>query len=176
MDSSRTASYFEWMEREAARLVARDPEALQELVRRSVEIKAAVVSEDEREGGRRAILNAGHTVAHALEQVSDYRVSHGEAVSLGLVAESALATGLGLASPEAGARVVALLERLGLPTRVSEPMAADRVLAAMSSDKKNRGGAIRFALVRQLGTMGEGPEWTTEAGEPAIRAALRAIS
>ena len=168
--------YFEWMEREAARLVARDPEALQELVRRSVEIKAAVVSEDEREGGRRAILNAGHTVAHALEQVSDYRVPHGEAVSLGLVAEAALAAGLGLATPEAGARVVALLERLGLPTRVSEPIAADRVLAAMSSDKKNRGGAIRFALVRALGTMGEGPEWTTEAGEPAIRAALRAIS
>ena len=168
--------YFEWMEQEAAHLVARDPQTLEALVRRSVEIKAAVVSEDEREGGRRAILNAGHTVAHALERVSEYRLPHGEAVSLGLVAEAALATGLGLATPEAGARVVALLERLGLPTRVSEPLAADRMLAAMSSDKKNRGGAIRFALVRELGGMGEGPEWTTEAAEPAIRAALRAIS
>ena len=134
------------------------------------------MSEDERESGRRAILNAGHTVAHALEQVSGYRVPHGEAVSLGLVAETALATGLGLATPEAGARVVALLERLGLPTRVAEPVAPDRVLAAMNSDKKNRGGVIRFALVRDLGTMGDGPEWTTEASEPAIRAALRAIS
>ncbi len=168
--------YFEWMDREAGPLVARDAAALEHLVRRSVEIKAEVVSEDEREGGRRAILNAGHTVAHALEQATDYRVPHGEAVSLGLVAEAALATGLGLATPEAGARLVALLERLGLPTRVDEPVPADRLLAAMGSDKKNRGRAIRFALPRGLGAMGPGPEWTTEAGEPAIRAALQAIS
>ena len=168
--------YFEWMDREAGPLVARDAAALEHLVRRSVEIKAEVVSEDEREGGRRAILNAGHTVAHALEQATDYRVPHGEAVGLGLVAEAALATGLGLATPEAGARLVALLERLGLPTRVDEPVPADRLLAAMGSDKKNRGHAIRFALPRGLGAMGPGPDWTTEAGEPAIRAALQAIS
>jgi 3-dehydroquinate synthase len=168
--------YFEWMEREAEQLVARDAAALQHLVRRSVEIKAEVVSEDEREGGRRAILNAGHTVAHALEQATEYRVPHGEAVGLGLVAETALATGLGLATPEAGARVVALLEQLGLPTRVRESVATDRLLAAMGSDKKNRGRGIRFALPRALGAMGPGPDWTTEAGEPAIRAALRAIS
>lgn len=168
--------YFEWMDREAGPLVARDAAALEHLVRRSVEIKAEVVSEDEREGGRRAILNAGHTVAHALEQATDYRVPHGEAVGLGLVAEAALATGLGLATPEAGARLVALLERLGLPTRVDEPVPADRLLAAMGSDKKNRGRAIRFALPRGLGAMGPGPDWTTEAGEPAIRAALQAIS
>lgn len=168
--------YFEWMEREAERMIARDAAALGHLVRRSVEIKAEVVSEDEREGGRRAILNAGHTVAHALERATEYRVPHGEAVGLGLVAEAALATALGLATPEAGARVVALLERLGLPTRVREPVAPDRLLAAMGSDKKNRGRAIRFALPRGVGAMGPGPDWTTEAGEPAIRAALRVIS
>jgi 3-dehydroquinate synthase len=167
--------YFDWMDREAGPLVARDAAALEHLVRRSVEIKAEVVSEDEREGGRRAILNAGHTVAHALEQATGYRVPHGEAVGLGLVAEAALAAGLGLATPEAGARLVALLERLGLPTRVDEPVSADRLLAAMGSDKKNRGRAIRFALPRGLGAMGPGPDWTTEAGEPAIRAALQAI-
>ena len=82
----------------------------------------------------------------------------------------------GLATPEAGARLAALLERLGLPTRVGEPLGHERILAAMGSDKKNRGGGIRFALPRGVGTMGTGPEWTTEAGEPAIRAALRAIS
>jgi 3-dehydroquinate synthase len=168
--------YFAWIESSADQLVARDPGALQRLVRRSVEIKAAVVSEDERESGRRAILNAGHTVAHALEQASQYRLPHGEAVALGLVAEAALATGLGLATPEPGARVAALLERLGLPTRVPEPVGVDRILAAMASDKKNRAGGIRFALPRGVGTMGGGPEWTTEASEPAIRAALGAIS
>jgi 3-dehydroquinate synthase len=167
--------YFEWMEREAQHLLARDAAALRHLVRRSVEIKAEVVSEDEREAGRRAVLNAGHTVAHALEQVTDYRVPHGEAVALGLVAEAALATGLGLATPEPGARVAGLLERLGLPTRLGEPMSADRLLAAMGTDKKNRGGAVRFALPRAVGAMGPGPDWTTEAGEAAIRDALKAI-
>jgi 3-dehydroquinate synthase len=168
--------YFGWIEANSDALVARDPAALEHLVRRSVEIKAEVVGEDEREGGRRAILNAGHTVAHALEQATDFRLPHGEAVGLGLVAEAALSTGLGLATPEAGARVAALLERLGLPTRLREPVGEERILAAMASDKKNRAGGIHFALPRGVGTMGEGPEWTTEAGEPAIRAALRAIS
>jgi 3-dehydroquinate synthase len=168
--------YFGWLEGQVDALAARDPRALQHLVRRSVEIKAAVVSEDEREAGRRAILNAGHTVAHALERATEFRLPHGEAVGLGLVAEAALATGMGLASPEAGARVAALLEHLGLPTRMAESVAAERVLTAMRSDKKNRAGGIRFALPRGLGTMGEGPDWTVEAGEPAIRAALRAIS
>jgi 3-dehydroquinate synthase len=168
--------YFEWMEREVGRLLARDAAALQHLVRRSVEIKAAVVGEDEREAGRRAILNAGHTVAHALERETGYRLAHGEAVGLGLVAEAALAAGHGLAPPEAGARVAALLERLGLPTRVPEPVAADRLIAAMSHDKKNRARGIRFALPRELGAMGPGPDWTTEAATPAIRAALATIS
>ena len=168
--------YFEWMEREVGRLLARDAAALQQLVRRSVEIKAAVVGEDEREAGRRAILNAGHTVAHALERETGYRLAHGEAVGLGLVAEAALAAGLGLATPEAGARVAALLGRLGLPTRLPEPVAPDRLIAAMSHDKKNRARGIRFALPRGVGAMGPGPDWTTEAGEPAIRAALAAIS
>lgn len=168
--------YFAWIEGSVAALRARDPAALQHLVRRSVEIKAEVVGEDEREAGRRAILNAGHTVAHALERATDFRLPHGEAVGLGLVAEAALATGLGLASPEAGARLAALLERLGLPTRVGEPLGEERILAAMGSDKKNRAGGVRFALPRGVGTMGGGPEWTTEAGEPAIRAALKSIS
>ena len=168
--------YFGWMERNVEPLLARDPSALQHLVRRSVEIKAEVVGEDEREGGRRAILNAGHTVAHALERVTAYELPHGEAVGLGLVAEAALSAGLGLASPEPGARVAALLERLGLPTRLGAPLPEERVIQAMGSDKKNRGGGIRFALPRGVGRMGAGPDWTTEAGEAAIRAALRAIS
>ena len=168
--------YFGWIEATADVLIARDSAALEHLVRRSVEIKAEVVGEDEREAGRRVILNAGHTVAHALEQATEFRLSHGEAVGLGLVAEAALATGLGLATPEAGARVAALLERLGLPTRLREPVGDERILAAMASDKKNRGGGIRFALPRGLGTMGGDPEWTIEAAEPVIRAALRAIS
>ncbi len=168
--------YFDWIEREAPRLLARDPEVVSRLVRRSVEIKAAVVGEDERESGRRAILNAGHTVAHALEQATDYRLPHGEAVALGLIAECALSAGLGRATPEAGARVAALLELLGLPTRMQETVPPERLIAAMATDKKNRAGEVRFALPRALGKMGPGPDWTTEAGDAAIRAALVSIS
>ena len=82
------AGYFEWMERETEALLRREEGALTHLIRRSVEIKAEVVGEDERETGRRAILNAGHTVAHALEQATAYAIPHGEAVAIGLVAES----------------------------------------------------------------------------------------
>ncbi|MEO6057755.1 MAG: 3-dehydroquinate synthase [Gemmatimonadales bacterium] len=170
------AEYFEWMEREAGALLARDEAALTRLVRRSVEIKAHVVSEDEREAGRRAILNAGHTVAHALERATGYGVPHGEAVALGLVAECALAESLGVASAGLGARVARLLSRLGLPVRLAEPVAAERLIQAMGSDKKNRSAQVRFALPRELGAMDGGDRWTREASETAIREALTAIA
>jgi 3-dehydroquinate synthase len=170
------AAYFEWMESDAPALLERDEPALTRLVRRSVEIKAEVVSGDEREAGRRAILNAGHTVAHALEQATGYGLPHGEAVALGLVAECALAEELGLAPRGLGARVAALLARLGLPVRLPQPIAWDRLLGAMGSDKKNRGAGIRFALPRGLGAMDPGDRWTRDAAEPAIRTALQVLS
>lgn len=170
------AEYFAWMEREADALLARDEAALTRLVRRSVEIKADVVGGDEREAGRRAILNAGHTVAHALEHATAYGLPHGEAVALGLVAECALAEALGLAPAGLGERVGTLLRRLGLPVRLAAPLAAERVVAAMASDKKNRGARVRFALPTALGAMDSAGPWTREAAEPAIRRALQAIS
>jgi 3-dehydroquinate synthase len=167
--------YFRWIEREAEPLLRRDAAALEELVRRSVEIKADVVSGDEREAGRRAILNAGHTVAHAIERASGYEVPHGEAVGLGLVAECELAVRLGLAAPALGERVEALLRRLGLPVRLPRPIAADALLAAMASDKKNRGARLRFSLPSALGeTLRD--RWTVEARDEDIRQALAAIS
>ena len=169
------ADYFAWIEREAERLLRRDPGALERLVRRSVEIKADVVSADEREGGRRAILNAGHTVAHAVERASSYRVPHGEAVGLGLLAEAALAEELGLAPAGIGARVSALLNRLGLPVRLVPSLAADALLPAMASDKKNRAKTIRFALPSAVGSMATREGWTVAAPESAIRKALDSI-
>ena len=170
------ADYFAWMEREAEALLRRDEDALTRLVRRSVEIKADVVSGDERESGRRAILNAGHTVAHALELATRYRLPHGEAVSLGLIAECALAEALGVAPAGVRGRVGALLGKLGLPVRLAEPLDPDRVLRAMGSDKKNRGARVRFALPDALGSTGSGDGWTREAPEGTIRTALEAIA
>jgi 3-dehydroquinate synthase len=167
--------YFKWMEREADALLRRDPAALEHLVRRSVEIKAEIVSGDERETGRRAILNAGHTVAHALERATGYGLPHGEAVAAGLVAECELATRLGLAAPAVRERVELLLGRLGLPVRLPPAVGADTLLAAMASDKKNRASRVRFALPSALGEVpGEGA-WTVEAAERDIRAALEAV-
>lgn len=170
------AEYFAWMERESDALLRRDEIALTRLVRRSVEIKAEVVSADEREGGRRAILNAGHTVAHALEQATGYDIPHGEAVALGLVAECALAEGLGVAPAGMGARVAALLRRLDLPVRLAQAIDPDRLMDAMATDKKNRSGRVRFALPRELGAMDSAEGWTREAPDPAIRTAMEAIA
>jgi 3-dehydroquinate synthase len=168
-------AYFEWIEREADALLRRDTAALERLVRRSVEIKAEVVSADEREGGRRAILNAGHTVAHALERASAYRLPHGEAVALGLVAEAALAEELGVGGPGRGGRVSAGRERLGLPLRLTPPLPPETIVPAMASDKKNRAGTIRFALPSAVGAIGSGTGWTVAAPESAIRKALASI-
>src|SRR5689334_24654269 len=170
------ADYFGWIESQADTLLRRDEAALTRLVRRSVEIKAEVVSGDEREAGRRAILNAGHTVAHALERVTDYGLPHGEAVALGLVAESALAEAIGAATSGLARRVAGLLERLGLPIRLAQPLDPDRLIAAMALDKKNRSARLRFALPSRLGAMSGAGEWTQEADEPALRRALKVIA
>jgi 3-dehydroquinate synthase len=170
------AGYFAWMEQEADALLRRDETALTRLVRWSVEIKAEVVSGDEREMGRRAILNAGHTVAHALERASAYRIPHGEAVALGLVAECALAEALGVAPAGVGAQVSGLLARLGLPVRLGESLDLERIVGAMESDKKNRSGRVRFALPSRLGDMDARGGWTQEAPALALRQALQSIA
>jgi 3-dehydroquinate synthetase len=164
-------AYFDWIAAEAERIALRHPQTLAALVRRSVEIKAQVVSEDEREAGRRAILNAGHTVAHALEQASGYALPHGEAVAIGLVTECRLAESLGLAAAGTAGAVAALLARLGLPT---DPpgVSADRLFEAMAHDKKNRESRIRFALPVSIGAMAPGEGWTVAVVAQAVRSVL----
>jgi 3-dehydroquinate synthase len=169
--------YFDWIEANARRLGARDLEALTHLVTRSVEIKAAVVTEDEREGGRRAILNAGHTIAHGLEQESRYRLPHGEAVALGLVAECRIAERMGLAPAGLAERVLNVLQALGLPTRLAQHVQVPRVLEAMLHDKKNREGQVHLALPSRLGSMHEGAgRWTVPVTEELLASALRALA
>jgi len=168
--------YFEWIEQHAEALIERDLVALHHLVRRSVEIKASVVSADERESGRRAILNAGHTVAHALEQASGYQLPHGDAVALGLVVESLLAEQLGVAPSGVHRRIVSLLSRLGLPIRQRRPLDPELLLSAMKGDKKNRLGAIHFALIAELGRTHYDEGWTMPVMSTSIAPALNAIS
>ncbi len=169
------AAYFTWIEEMVDPLAGRQPEALTHLIRRSVEIKAEVVAGDERESGRRAILNAGHTVAHALEQATGYRLAHGEAVALGLIVECRLAELLGVAPAGLAGRVAGLLERLGLPGRLQNQLADSVLLDAMARDKKNRDSEIHFALPAGLGEIHKARGWTTSAPKESIREALAAI-
>jgi len=145
------ADLFARMEAEAEAVGARESRLVSELARRSVAVKAAIVARDERESGERALLNLGHTVGHALEAEGGYtRLTHGEAVSLGMVAALRLGTALGVTPAETATRVEALLGRLGLPVDLeAQPLAA--ALPLIELDKKRRSGAIRFVLLRALG-------------------------
>lgn len=169
-------AYFAWIEASVRQLCARDLRALERLIVRSIEIKAGVVEADERERGRRAMLNAGHTIGHAIEQVSRYAVSHGEAVAIGLVAECRLAERLSLLAAGTADRVAHLLVRLNLPVTLPAALAAEELLTVMASDKKNRQGQIRLALPSALGAMhpGEG-HWTTAVSPEELRPLLQSI-
>jgi 3-dehydroquinate synthetase len=123
---------------------------LQSLIGRAMRVKRDVVVEDPFERGRRAVLNLGHTFGHAIEQVSNYGIRHGEAVAIGLVAAARLSAALGHCTPTLGERIEALLTRLNLPTRIPG-LDAEASLAAMSSDKKKAGGRLRFVLLRGVG-------------------------
>jgi 3-dehydroquinate synthase len=146
------ADFFAYLEENAAAVLGRDPEAVRHVVARSCRLKAAVVERDEREEtGLRAVLNYGHTFAHAFETVAGYGTwLHGEAVAAGMVCASRLAERRGLIDAATTERQRRLLERFGLPT-APRPWPADDLLAVMRIDKKNVAGRMRFVLPRRLG-------------------------
>jgi 3-dehydroquinate synthase len=144
--------FFEWIERNIGKLMARDQAALAHAIARSCEIKANVVRQDEREGGLRAILNFGHTFGHAIENGLGYGAwLHGEAVGCGMVMAADLSYRLGLIDQAAVERMRALVAAAGLPT-VAPNLGAARWLELMEVDKKNEGGAIKFILLKPLGS------------------------
>ncbi len=128
------------------------PATIAQLVTRSVELKAGVVAGDEHESGARAILNAGHTVAHALERATDYAIPHGEAVAIGLVVEARLAESMGVCEPGTADRIADLLHALHLPVGIPESVDLDIARLAMGTDKKNRAGVVHASLLERFGT------------------------
>ncbi len=170
------AEYFAFLEQEYAAIFAKHAPALERVVRRSVEIKAEVVAQDEREKGKRAILNFGHTVGHAIEATSKYEVLHGEAVAIGMVYEGRLAESLGIAAAGTAGRIKAVLERLHLPVERPDASRVDELIAAMRNDKKVRAGEIRFALPRAIGTaFGDDTRgWTTAVAPEDVHRILSA--
>jgi len=139
--------FFAWLEQNMDALVSRDASMLATAIARSCELKAAVVAEDERESGRRAILNFGHTFAHAIERCMGYgEWLHGEAVAVGMVMAAKL-SGIDSAAVN---RLCALIEKAGLPV-VPPSVDADKMLASMGNDKKVMDKSLRFVLLRSLG-------------------------
>jgi 3-dehydroquinate synthase len=144
-------SFLGWLEVHLDALLALDPAALVHAIRRSCEIKAEIVAEDEREHGRRALLNLGHTFGHAIETATGYgEWLHGEAVGAGMLMAADLSCRLGWLAATDVERVRALLARAGLPL-ASPPIGAARAFELMGMDKKVLAGRIRLVLLRRLG-------------------------
>ena len=169
------AAYFAWIAETLPELLALAPHPLAQLVRRSVEIKAEVVGRDERESGPRKILNFGHTLGHALEALSGYRLLHGEAIAIGMVLEAEVGAEIGVTSAEAPDALRDLLTRAGLP--VSPPFGArpESVLDAARSDKKGRQGRLEYSLIERIGAASPGPEggWSCRVDDATILEVLR---
>jgi 3-dehydroquinate synthase len=148
----RDAEFFVWLEREFKRVLALDPKAVTHVVRRCCEIKAEVVSADERESGLRAILNLGHTVGHAMETLSDYSgLLHGEAISMGMCCGARLSIKRAGLSKADAQRLCDLIAASGLPTRLGKTFKLGELLEAARLDKKARDGKLRFVLLKRLG-------------------------
>jgi len=143
--------FFEWLEGNMDKLVARDPATLTYAIRVSCQNKAAVVATDEREEGVRALLNFGHTFGHAIESGLGYgKWLHGEAVAAGMVIAARVSQRMGLIDDNCVARIIRLLERAGLPI-LGPRLGAHRYLELMEHDKKVEGGKIRFVLLKTIG-------------------------
>jgi 3-dehydroquinate synthase len=145
------AAFFEQLERSAERVLELEPEALLPAIERACAIKAEIVAEDEREAGRRMLLNLGHTLGHAIEALSHYRgILHGEAVAMGMAFAARRSEALGLCPSGVAGRVEDLLGRLGLPTELPRhPRRA--YLSALRVDKKRREARIQFVALRAVG-------------------------
>jgi 3-dehydroquinate synthase len=151
------AAFFEWLEASSPAVLALEPAAVGRAVRRSVQMKAEIVAEDEREAGRRALLNLGHTFAHALEAETGFgeALKHGEAVGLGCALAFRFSARLGHCPGQDAERAARAIADAGLPTRLSEldgrPFRASALIAHMAQDKKAEGGRLTFVLARGIG-------------------------
>ena len=176
----RDAAFFRWLEVNGLRLCGGDQEARRHAIVTCCAAKAAIVAEDEREAGRRVLLNLGHTFGHALEAQSGFgdTLLHGEAIAIGMVLAFELSARLGLCRPADAKRVRRHLSELGLPVGLRGPAdrswSADGLLAHMARDKKVLGGKLGFVLVRGIGEAFVTHDVDTQDMGAALDAALGA--
>ncbi|MBX9927353.1 MAG: 3-dehydroquinate synthase [Gemmatimonadaceae bacterium] len=169
--------YFHWLASHGAALLTLDGAAATRLVEQSIAIKQAIVASDPFEHGRRRILNFGHTIGHALEHESGYRLLHGEAVALGMLAEARLAERTDHALPGLADEVYALLASVGVPTRLPMRLDAAAVVQRTYGDKKAHGGVVHYALAQSVGVMaGETQGWRVAVQDGDALAAVESIA
>lgn len=180
MAATSDPELFSDMEKGLGALKDREPGALTRLIAATVRIKASVVSADERESGLREVLNFGHTIGHGLEHATGYLLAHGAAVAVGMIAESRMALRAGFLPPAAEDRLHSLIDSTGLPVQAPDGVERGRVLTALRSDKKARGGEPRFVVLEDIGRVRD----RDDQGRPAhsfplpaevVDAGLRAI-
>jgi 3-dehydroquinate synthase len=150
----RDASFFDYLGKNREKILKLDPDVMEYIIRRSCEIKAEVVSKDERESGLRAILNYGHTLAHAIETAENYTMRHGYAVSIGMVYAAKLAHKTGFCDASVPGRVKDLLLSYGLPvdlSALSRKPSVSELMDTMQVDKKAEGGKVKFVLPKKIG-------------------------
>lgn len=145
------SDFFDYLEKNTERILNIDPEACEYIAKRNCEIKYRVVMKDERESGLREVLNLGHTVGRAIETVSGYRLLHGEAVAIGLVAQARLAKKRGYMSEDEAERVTNLIARAKLPTEIPDYIDRKELVQKLYTDKKVKDGCIRFVLEKGIG-------------------------
>lgn len=162
---------FGHFERHGDKILGRDPELVEEIVHRSLAVKAAVVRADEREGGLRRILNFGHTIGHAIESAASYRrITHGEAVGYGMLGATRIASTLGMLAPAEAERVTRAVGSIGRLPSIRN-LSVSAMLDAIGHDKKVRDGQVHFVLPTRIGTV----ETRAGVGQARVRETLQAL-
>jgi 3-dehydroquinate synthase len=167
------AKYFDEARDFAARWPQSDvtPDILH-LITGSIAIKLRIVEHDEHESGLRKVLNFGHTIGHAVEAATEFKVLHGQAVAMGLVAEARLAEKIGIAASGTASRIEWVCHAAGLPTAMPS-IPVDTIIGFTRSDKKARAGRVEYALPKRIGEMaGEDHGWTVPVDDVVVREAL----
>ena len=145
------APFFDWLEQNKDKIIARDKDALLHAITTSCRAKAAIVSQDEKEHGQRALLNLGHSFGHALEIASDHHLLHGEAVAIGMSLACAISAKRGMMKPQQAARVARHLKAVGLPTESPLLDDARNIVNIMRQDKKTKQGQLSLILAKNIG-------------------------
>ncbi len=142
---------FLYLQKNLSSLLAKDPTALKNLIHRAIKIKAAIVQQDEKERNLRMVLNFGHTIGHALEQISQYKILHGHAVAFGILVEAKIAEIMGLLDNSTYLVIQTILKDLGFNSAKLKKFSAEKIIHATRSDKKISQGKVRYILLKNIG-------------------------